>query len=170
MIRNCCGGRKPVRVAIATDPCKRIKGSGESMSGHLKTPARSLIVLLASVCIGSGCHGTARRTISGSTASSSGEPILHSEVTVPGPESAAASESSSGVTIVEPANPSSAGAGDSLTWVDRHPLLRKPQQYYESTKSNKLVKTAAATFVGVPVGFVGELKQIVVGKPSSATY
>ncbi len=47
------------------------------------------------------------------------------------------------------------------------PLLRKPQQYYDNTKSNKVVKTAAAAVVGVPAGIVGELKQIVVGAPTA---
>jgi hypothetical protein len=50
---------------------------------------------------------------------------------------------------------------------DRHPLLAKPKQYYDDTNSNKLAKTAAATFIGVPAGIYGELKQIVVGVPAS---
>ena len=77
------------------------------------------------------------------------------------------------MTIVEPGapvEPALAAPTNTLSWVDRHPLLRKPQQYYDNTKSNKLVKTAAATFVGVPAGFVGEIKQIVVGKPTAVAY
>ncbi len=50
-----------------------------------------------------------------------------------------------------------------VTYVDRHPLFSKPRQYWESSGDNKIVKTAAATFVGVPAGIYGELKQIVVG-------
>ena len=52
--------------------------------------------------------------------------------------------------------------------VDRHPLLSKPRDYYENTGSNKVAKTAAAAFIGVPVGIFGELKQIVVGTPANA--
>ncbi len=55
----------------------------------------------------------------------------------------------------------------SVTWADRHPLFARPKQYYDSTNSGKLGKTARATFVGVPSGFVGEIKQIVVGQPAS---
>jgi hypothetical protein len=51
-----------------------------------------------------------------------------------------------------------------VTVVDRHPLLSRPRDYYESAGNNKIVKTAAATFIGIPAGFVGELKQIVVGR------
>lgn len=58
----------------------------------------------------------------------------------------------------------------SVTFVDRHPLFSKPRQYYESSGDNKIVKTAAATVVGVPAGIVGELKQIVVGAPVEPKY
>jgi hypothetical protein len=50
-------------------------------------------------------------------------------------------------------------------YVDRHPLLSTPRDYWESSGDNKIVKTAAATFVGVPVGFYKEMKQIVIGVP-----
>jgi hypothetical protein len=53
--------------------------------------------------------------------------------------------------------------------VDRHPLLSKPRQYYDDTNSNKVAKTAAAAFIGVPAGIFGELKQIVVGVPQGAS-
>lgn len=65
----------------------------------------------------------------------------------------------SGTTIVE-APP----VARSETVVDRHPLLSRPRDYYESSGNNKIVKTAAAAVIGVPAGIVGELKQIVVGK------
>ncbi|HMF38710.1 MAG TPA: hypothetical protein VKF17_18880 [Isosphaeraceae bacterium] len=52
-----------------------------------------------------------------------------------------------------------------VSYVDRHPLLSQPREYWESSGDNKIVKTAAATFVGVPVGFYKEIKQIVVGVP-----
>jgi len=53
----------------------------------------------------------------------------------------------------------------SVTWVDRHPLFYKPRDYYDTAGNNTLVKVGAATFVGVPVGFFYEIKQIVVGTP-----
>src|SRR3954469_22269646 len=54
------------------------------------------------------------------------------------------------------------------TYVDRHPLFSKPRDYWESAGDNKIKKAAAATFVGVPVGIYGEMKQIVVGVPPEA--
>ena len=55
-------------------------------------------------------------------------------------------------------------AAQSVSFVDRHPLFYKPKEYYETTGSGKIGKTAAATFIGVPAGIIGELRQIVVGK------
>jgi hypothetical protein len=57
-----------------------------------------------------------------------------------------------------------------VSFVDRHPLFSRPRDYYESSGSNKAIKTAAAVVVGVPAGIVGELKQIVVGAPAAPTY
>jgi hypothetical protein len=54
--------------------------------------------------------------------------------------------------------------------VDRHPLFSKPRDYWESSGDNKVVKAAAATFVGVPVGIFGEFKQIIVGTPPEPRY
>jgi hypothetical protein len=51
------------------------------------------------------------------------------------------------------------------TFVDRHPLLSKPREYYDSSGNNTLVKVAGATIVGIPVGIFGELRQIVGGQP-----
>jgi hypothetical protein len=56
------------------------------------------------------------------------------------------------------------------TIVDRHPLLSKPREYYQSAGNNQVVKVTAATVVGIPAGIVGELKQIVVGRPPDPTY
>lgn len=53
------------------------------------------------------------------------------------------------------------------TVVDRHPLLYKPREYWENAGDNKIVKGAAATFVGVPAGIVGEVRQIFVGRPAT---
>ena len=133
------------------------------MSGQSRTLAGILALVVAVLTAETGCHGTSRRTIGGSTATSSGEPAFSSNVV----------GSSPGVTIVEPGapvEPALVTPSSTVGWVDRHPLLRKPQQYFDNTNSNKLVKTAAATFVGVPAGFIGEIKQIVVGKPTAVAY
>lgn len=55
--------------------------------------------------------------------------------------------------------------GRTVGYVDRHPLLSKPREYWESSGDNRVVKAAAATFIGVPAGVVGELRQIIVGAP-----
>jgi hypothetical protein len=57
-----------------------------------------------------------------------------------------------------------------LTFVDRHPLLYKPRDYYESSGDNKLVKSTAAVVVGVPAGVIGEIRQIVVGTTPNPSY
>jgi hypothetical protein len=57
-----------------------------------------------------------------------------------------------------------------VTWVDRHPLFYKPRDYYDSSGNNTLVKVGAATFVGVPVGFFYEVKQMVQGTPPEPRY
>ncbi len=57
-----------------------------------------------------------------------------------------------------------------VTMVDRHPLLSKPREYYETSGQNRVVKAAAATVVGIPAGIVGELRQIVRGQPAAVNY
>lgn len=52
-----------------------------------------------------------------------------------------------------------------MTFVDRHPMLYKPRDYYETSGENPVVKAAAATLIGIPAGVLGEMRQIVVGKP-----
>ena len=52
-----------------------------------------------------------------------------------------------------------------ITYVDRHPIFSKPRDYWDSAGDNKIVKAGAATFIGVPFGIYGEMKQIVVGTP-----
>ena len=56
-----------------------------------------------------------------------------------------------------------------ITFADRHPLFSRPKQYYDSTNSNAVAKTARATFIGVPSGIIGEFKQIVAGQPQIRT-
>jgi hypothetical protein len=71
-----------------------------------------------------------------------------------------------GAGVVEaPAHPAT-----TLTWVDRHPLFSKPRDYYDSSGTNKVVKTAAAAVIGIPAGIFGELKQIVVGAPQESRF
>ncbi len=57
-----------------------------------------------------------------------------------------------------------------VTFVDRHPMFSKPRDYWDTSGDNKVVKAAAATFVGVPVGLYGEVKQIIVGTPVEPKY
>ena len=73
-----------------------------------------------------------------------------------------------GLNGVEPGSSIAAAPSSSPAWVDRHPLFSKPRDMYASTNSNKAVKTVAAASVGVPVGVFGEIRQIVVGKPSES--
>jgi hypothetical protein len=56
-----------------------------------------------------------------------------------------------------------------VTVVKRRPIVEQPQYYYESTNGNKLAKTAAATFIGVPAGVVGEVRQLFMGPPPPPT-
>lgn len=105
------------------------------------------IPLLAAVTVmTTGCQsGPSRRTLA------SAEPALSPSV-------------DGGATVVE-ANPS-----QTLTFVDRHPLLSKPRDYFESSGDNKIVKSAAAVVVGIPAGIIGELKQIVDGRTPAPRY
>jgi hypothetical protein len=57
-----------------------------------------------------------------------------------------------------------------VTFADRHPLFTKPREYWETSGNNKIVKAAAATLIGVPAGFVGEVKQIIVGAPPETRF
>ena len=108
------------------------------MRGLQWTVAALLMALAASGCSG----GPSKRTLASSEPALSGDPE---------------------VAIVDRAKP----VPGAVTVVDRHPLLSKPRQYYESTGNNKVTKTAAAAFIGVPAGIYGELKQIVVGVPAT---
>lgn len=53
------------------------------------------------------------------------------------------------------------------SWVDQHPMFSKPRDLYDTTNGNAVVKTGAAVLVGVPVGVVGELRQVFTGNPAS---
>jgi hypothetical protein len=109
------------------------------MKGHHRLVSASLAILAMA---GAGCQSSPSHRAS----LAASEPPL----TVPG-------DPTPGVVAAQPARP--------VTIVDRHPLLSKPRQYYESSGNNTAVKVAAATVVGIPAGIVGELRQIVVGSP-----
>jgi hypothetical protein len=53
-----------------------------------------------------------------------------------------------------------------VTAADRHPVLRRPREYYDKTNGNKFSKTVAATVIGVPSGIGAEVKQIFAGQPA----
>lgn len=51
-----------------------------------------------------------------------------------------------------------------ISAIDRHPLLSRPRDRYDSTNGNKLTRTAAAAVIGVPSGIGAEIRQIIVGQ------
>lgn len=82
----------------------------------------------------------------------------------PGLSSSGVSEEG-GTLDTSPGFTAAPGAAKTASVVDRHPLLSKPRELYEKTDTGKAGKVASATLVGVPMGIVGELRQIVVGVP-----
>ncbi|MBI1322329.1 hypothetical protein GC170_03950 [bacterium] len=52
-------------------------------------------------------------------------------------------------------------------FVDRHPMFYKPGEYYTTTDGNAIVRGAKATFVGIPAGVFGEVKQAFRGVPKT---
>jgi hypothetical protein len=100
------------------------------------------VVLSAFAATFAGCQGSGSRR----------------SATAPEPGLSGALDSGAPI-VTEPA------PAKTVTYVDRHPLFSKPRDYWESAGDNKIKKAAAATFVGVPVGLYGEMKQIVVGAP-----
>lgn len=55
------------------------------------------------------------------------------------------------------------------TFASKHPLFSHPKKYYDKTNGNKLAKTASATFIGVPSGVAGEIRQAFTGGPPAST-
>lgn len=104
----------------------------------------AFLTLAATILATSGCQGTGRRR------SIADEPTL------------------SGLDAEDKAY-LDAPAAQPISTVDRHPLLFKPREYWENSGDNRIVKAAAATFIGVPVGLYGEVKQIFVGAPPTTT-
>lgn len=66
----------------------------------------------------------------------------------------------------DPAIVAEVPAARPVTIVDRHPLFYKPREYYDRVGNNQIAKMAAATFIGVPAGILGEMRQIAVGRPA----
>jgi len=52
-------------------------------------------------------------------------------------------------------------------FVDRHPMFYKPGEYYTTSDGNMVVRGARATFIGVPAGIVGEVRQAFRGVPKT---
>jgi hypothetical protein len=50
------------------------------------------------------------------------------------------------------------------SFVDRHPILSAPRNYYRDSGTNPVVRVLAGTFVGIPVGVVREVWQIGYGQ------
>ena len=50
------------------------------------------------------------------------------------------------------------------SFVDRHPVLAAPRNYYRDSSDNFVIKVLAGTFVGVPVGIVREVGQVAYGQ------
>jgi hypothetical protein len=115
------------------------------MGQIMKTQRLGLWMMLVAVLI-TGCEGSLPRRRPGGLAAN--EPALNDPAA-----------GSSAVAATPPAR------GQSMTFVDRHPLFSKPRDLYESSGDNVIVKGAAATLVGIPVGVFGEMRQIVVGRP-----
>jgi hypothetical protein len=107
------------------------------------------VTLTLTLTAAPGCQGSAQRRIA------SAEPGLVGPIE-PGAKAAEA--------------PGAVVASPTGSWADRHPLFTRPREYYETTPSNKVVKAAAATVIGIPAGLFGELKQIVVGTPPETRY
>ncbi len=111
----------------------------------MNTPTRAFHASCLILAIAGGCQSASRRSLP------SQEPGLSSGY------------SGGPAAVVEPPAPT-----QPTSFVDRHPLLARPKQVYDSTNNNKVVKTAAATVVGVPSGIVGELRQIFIGEPGAS--
>jgi hypothetical protein len=113
------------------------------------------LAVLPGAVLALGCQSGAPRRVAAA------EPGLSAPVE-PGSSAAAAPGGGSGAVAVAPHS--------DVGWVDRHPLFSRPRDYYETTPSNKVVKAAAATVIGIPAGIFGEIKQIVTGAPTEPRY
>ena len=111
----------------------------------------AIAVLVMLYGMTSGCQGAGPR-----------RPIVTTEPGLAGPVDSDGTIAADGTRQVAPTK--------TVTWVDRHPLFSKPRDYWDTSGNNKIVKAAAATFVGIPVGMYGEVKQIIVGTPQEARY
>lgn len=134
------------------------------MRGQFQAQVVLLVIVGGLITTETGCNSPAKRSIRGSAVSTSSEPALSTTE----PPTSAAVDAADPPAFAAISSPPKASA-KTVSVLDRHPLLRKPQQYYDNTNSNKAVKTAAAAFIGVPAGIAGEVKQIFTGTPSAAS-
>ena len=134
------------------------------MRGQFQALTVSLAIVGGLITTESGCNRPAKRLIRGSAVSTSSEPALSTTE----PPISTAADGGDPPAFAAISDPPKASA-KTVSALDRHPLLRKPQQYYDNTNSNKAVKTAAAAFIGVPAGIAGEVKQIFTGTPSAVS-
>ena len=109
--------------------------------------AKSLVLLCGLVAL-AGCQSSRHRSSQYLPPPEYGMPP-DAQATVPTPDA----------TAFQPAP-----APEEKGFVDRHPLLASPRNYYRDSSSNPVMKVLAGTFVGVPVGVVRETKQIVYGQ------
>lgn len=82
----------------------------------------------------------------------------------PGPEAPPVISQDAGALPPEGANVMAAPLGQEKTFVERHPILSSPVNYYRDSGDNPVVKVLAGTFVGIPVGVAREAWQIVYGQ------
>jgi hypothetical protein len=135
-------------ASVPTDPRRASKRRDRAMRGN-----RWLFIgaLVLAVGVVPGCHsaGTKRP----------------STVISPAP-----AVSEAGDPEGQPADRTISTTPQTVSFADRHPLFKKPREYWDSSGDKKIVKAAAATFIGVPAGFVGEVRQIIVGAPPEPRY
>ncbi|ADV64006.1 UDP-3-O-(3-hydroxymyristoyl) glucosamine N-acyltransferase [Isosphaera pallida ATCC 43644] len=108
-----------------------------------RTPVARLMMaatLAAGLMVGSGCGGSRNLRIAGQSPELFDSPLIQNE----------------GITI---------GEARRVSFVDRHPLLYKPVEWYNRAPNNPIVGVLSATVVGIPAGVLGEARQIIVGCP-----
>jgi len=114
---------------------------------------RWLANLLAAVTLIAFCSGCYSHSMLRGSAYGPAAPTCPAPAVAPGTSAAAA-----------PAGQVAAVPAKEKSFVDRHPLLAAPRNYFRDSGSNLLVKTFYGTVVGIPVGIAREAWQIVYGQ------
>jgi hypothetical protein len=104
------------------------------------------LIMLASLVMAGGCAKNKALSVNN-------RPVIEGGSSITG-------DMGSGSIVV---NKPVAGTG----FVDRHPFLYKPGEYYTTSDGNVVVKGFRATFIGIPAGIVGEVKQAFKGVPKT---